>query len=528
MKKHFIPIAIMAVALLALPCCFSCTGQEEQPDPEDPKQEQKPEVRKNPEPGVYTFVMAPDYKNSTSEAGRTSWKEGDKIYVHGNYEPTSVVITLTSSEISVDGKTATVNMETVPTTGALPDTLYAAYPADDVARDLTFCESYNTFGATGSMLLTAYMGKERNFVFEHLTGAIAFSVSGEYDGFVIQGARNEELWFDSYGVIVTSQTQDYRKSVGDGHRFFVGTLSSSGAGVAYIGPRMELTEGFSIYLKVGETYPKVFRYTSSAKIIRGEMIDLGDITASLEDYSGEDPVDPVMPAMGSHKRIPVNVQELSGICLTMKKDSLWVVGDEGQLARVSFDGEVTNIHHFSNDLEGVTLHPETGDLYFAAEGSQKVYRCVYPFTKYEVAFPVQEAIDGKYGNSGIEGITYYKDDMLYVGSQVGANLWKYTVDGEKISMVSLKTVTTAIQEIAGLCYDPVNDWLWVADSEAAKIFVFSGDASVLLAKYSVSWIGNAESVCVDHTHGCIWVGDDDDSSPAINRVEFTGLIPTEE
>ena len=234
-----------------------------------------------------------------------------------------------------------------------------------------------------------------------------------------------------------------------------------------------------------------------------------------------------MPVIGAYTKIPVKVEELSGICLTAEKDALWAVGDQGQLAKVSFDGKVTNIHNFNNDLEAVTLHPETGDLYLAAEGSQKVYKSSSPYTSYKQIFSVKEAVDGNYGNSGLEGITYYKDNKLYVGSQVGANLWLYTTEGEQLSMISLKTVARGIFEVAGLCYDPVRDWLWVTDSETHRLYVFSGDATTLLKSYRVPYCGNNESVCVDHANGCVWVGDDDDSNPALFRIEFSGLSPEE-
>ena len=223
-----------------------------------------------------------------------------------------------------------------------------------------------------------------------------------------------------------------------------------------------------------------------------------------------------MPVIGKYEKITVDVEELSGICLTAEKDALWAVGDQGQLAKVDFDGKVTNIKNFNNDLEAITLDTDTGDLYIAAEGSQKVYRCSDPYTSYTQVFKVQEAIDGNYGNSGLEGIAYYGGGVLYVGSQVGANLWKYTIDGEKLGdYVSLKKISSKIIEVGGLCYDPVNDWLWVTDSESHRLHVLSGDATTLLASYRVPYVGNNESVCVDHERGLVYVGDDDDSSPSI-------------
>ena len=73
-----------------------------------------------------------------------------------------------------------------------------------------------------------------------------------------------------------------------------------------------------------------------------------------------------------------------------------------------------------------------------------------------------------------------------------------------------------------LFYDAQTDLLWVSDSEAAKLFVFDGDVTKLKAIYSVSSVGNAESVLVDHQRNCVWVGDDGSTSK-IYKYSFTGL-----
>ena len=229
-----------------------------------------------------------------------------------------------------------------------------------------------------------------------------------------------------------------------------------------------------------------------------------------------------MPVMGSYKKMTVpDAIELSGLCLSADKSFLWGVGDGGTLYQIGFDGTVTTVWTHSADMEGITLHPTTGDLYIAVEGEQKVYKVPVPdYSKYSTIFYVQEAVDGSYGNSGLEGITYYKNDMLYVGSQYGATLWTYKLDGTKVGKKLLTTLAPGIEEVGGLFYDPETDWLWVTDSEAKMLFVFEGDVSKLLAIYDISFISNAESVCVDHAHSCVWVGSDDSTSKLF-KIDFT-------
>ena len=231
--------------------------------------------------------------------------------------------------------------------------------------------------------------------------------------------------------------------------------------------------------------------------------------------------------MGSYVKYSLSsVVELSDLCLSKDKDFLWGVCDEnGDLYKIGFNGKATLHWQHSADMEGVTVDPDSGDLFIAVEGEQKVYRVYAPaYNTYKTIWYVQEAVDGSYGNSGLEGITWYKDGTMYIGSQTGANLWTYKVDGTKVSKVSLKTVASGITEVAGLCYDPERDLLWVIDSNVFKIFLFSGDASELIAEYDISSMtkNNPESICVDHANSCVWVADDDQQSTLI-KISFKDL-----
>jgi hypothetical protein len=56
------------------------------------------------------------------------------------------------------------------------------------------------------------------------------------------------------------------------------------------------------------------------------------------------------------------------------------------------------------------------------------------------------------------------------------------------------------------------------DSNQQKIFICQVDGT-LVTSYDVPFIENAESICVDRTRGCVWVGSDEDS-PKLYRFEF--------
>lgn len=249
---------------------------------------------------------------------------------------------------------------------------------------------------------------------------------------------------------------------------------------------------------------------------RGLLVLLSAVFISHACSSGGNHESLKVPVMGASTFFDVEVEEISGLCFNADRSALISCGDQGVVKQISFEGEVSDILVYSADMEGVTLHPLTGDLYLAVEGSQEVAKLAAPaYDTYENVFKVQEAIDNKYQNAGLEGVEYYKDDILFVGSQAGANLWQYKTDGTLVSKISLSGFAT---EIAGLCYKPEKDLLWVTDSNEAKIFLCTTDG-VLLATYDVPFIENLESICVDRERGCVWVASDEDS-PKLYRLTF--------
>lgn len=212
----------------------------------------------------------------------------------------------------------------------------------------------------------------------------------------------------------------------------------------------------------------------------------------------------------------VDVEELSGLCLNKDKTAFLSCGDQGVVKMISFTGEVTDVWEHDADMEGITVDPSTGNIYIAVEGEQKVYRLTDPETDdYSTIFYVKEAVDDDYGNGGLEGIEYYKDDIIFVGSQTEANLWQYRLNGTMISKISLSGFAS---EVAGLCYDPVDDRLWIVDSNKAELYVATVDGK-LKKTYSLKGIENAESVCIDRERGYVWIGSDEDS-PKLYRYKM--------
>ena len=45
----------------------------------------------------------------------------------------------------------------------------------------------------------------------------------------------------------------------------------------------------------------------------------------------------------------------------------------------------------------------------------------------------------------------------------------------------------------------------------------------MLGYYSLKTKSNEESICVDHVHSCVWIGDDYGSTSYLYKYEMSGL-----
>ena len=222
-----------------------------------------------------------------------------------------------------------------------------------------------------------------------------------------------------------------------------------------------------------------------------------------------------MPKMGSYTTLNTTCPEVSGLCLAPDGSGLLAASDERGVYHISWDGQTTEFYTENHmDCEGVTIDPATGDVYFVVERKQEVNRLPAPYKKPELLGVISEV--GLLTNDGLEAVTYYKNGTLLVGNQRKPVRLMRFANGQVIDRHDL----TGVTEIADLCYDPVHDVLWIADSEERTINLCTLDGEVM-ATWNVPFIDNGESICIDHERSCIWVGDDTTSK--IYRINFENL-----
>ena len=522
-------VFICTLALAAMFALYTaCDKQKPDPDPlppEEPSGPEEPQEPQGPQAGVYYFVAS---------ALKERWNEGDQIYVHGKMGYQAESVTLSKADISEDGKTATALLSQAMGIPMEPDGLYAAWPESAVKHSVAKLGSKTSFSSCNGLLSAAYLDGD-TFRFTDVSSCLSFSVSGGFDGYALSAGNRDGLDVTNYEVDYTSAGISFNIKDNSGYPFRYGSIADGEKTVIWLPSSLTFKGGLSIHLEKDGQWTSVFTLPGDITLKSGESLDLGDISSSITAWEGPDPV---MPVMGERTVFNVDFNELSGLCLSADGEFFWSVGDDGELARLSLEGKVIEKRWVGCDLEAVSLDPRTGDLFVGVEDlfnpvgtDEKTYSYngvgiirAPEFEKPEALFRISAAKN--YGNDGIEGVTYYKDGLIYAGAQANSHLFLCNPDtGEVIWDKRLRDKGNfpAITEIADLCYDPLTDWLWIIDSEARKIFVLTGDASSLLGAYPVSGIDNPESVCVDHARGCVWVGDDYGSTSHLYRYEFEGL-----
>lgn len=524
MKKSSLFVLAVTTAIFAS-CCLSCEKKPES-EPVEPDVPETPDTLQDntPKPGTYTFIASPL---------KGSWEAGDQILVQGGWGPAAQVITIAADQLSDDGKTASVEL-----TGDLfkylidPDPLYAVWPADAVQKEDGMTGQVITYAISDIMLTQAYLS-EGTFKFIDVSSFISFSVSGGYDRFIIAGKMRPGLRYSGYKNEYSSVKVTPAKPKDDGYPFREEELTS-GLNTLWFPGGVTFKGGFTLYFASGDNWSAAYTYTEDATLKAGKKLELGDITSDLVPYSGGKPR---MPEMGNHTKFTVKFNELSGICVDPSGEFLWCLGDGSAISNVSITGELlheANLKTTKNssiDSEGISFNYDTGDILISGEPNavcripagelENVFK-ESTFKGVESLFSIADAKN--FGNAGAEGCTYYKDNLVYIGTQTGSYLYLCDLaTGEVVWRKGLREMYTVITEIAGLCYDPLTDWLWVIDSESHKFFALTGDAEQLLGAYLLKTKSNEESICVDHKNSCVWVGDDYGSTSYIYKYEFEGL-----
>jgi len=129
---------------------------------------------------------------------------------------------------------------------------------------------------------------------------------------------------------------------------------------------------------------------------------------------GVDPPDTAFPHQWIGNIDQVNFNEPSGIVFHPGRETLFVVGDEGDICEIHTDGTLVKQKRIRHaDFEGIACDPSTGLLYIAIEGKEKIIEIDPEDFRVLREFVIDRTFRGalvlKVGGQGIEAITFLPD-----------------------------------------------------------------------------------------------------------------------
>lgn len=187
--------------------------------------------------------------------------------------------------------------------------------------------------------------------------------------------------------------------------------------------------------------------------------------------------------------------EPSGIVYHRQRDTLFVVGDEGDICEIAKDGRpIKQARLFARaDLEGITCDPGTGLLYVAIEGEEEIVEVSPEDFAIRRRFALERTFEGSLvmhprGN-GLEGIVFLPDPGHPQGGTFLVANQSFTMDDpEDVSALFEVTLPLAsgyregeaiplgrridlgVIDLAGLHYDDKRKQLYVV-SDASNLLI---------------------------------------------------------
>ncbi len=259
----------------------------------------------------------PETKVSIDAAGKTAWVKDDVIYVHGGSDEHTTV-TLTDSDISADGKTATISFSGITkySGSSYKSSYYMIYPADAAGASHTMY--YETrFNKFTEPVIGGYDDGAGHFITKNLCSVIRYKITtGDFDTYTFEGKNGETVGYEEYQVrlaLNADDTIDYRKTWKNGYagNGTALTLTSVSGSVVTDGTYnylvipggVSFSGGFIFKFKNGGTTVKTLSTSSSFSLTEGDLLDLGDVTGNLKDF--------VAPSVSTHESTITGATDLS-------------------------------------------------------------------------------------------------------------------------------------------------------------------------------------------------------------------------
>jgi len=198
----------------------------------------------------------------------------------------------------------------------------------------------------------------------------------------------------------------------------------------------------------------------------------------------------------------VQVDEPSGLCLSLDKKSLWTVSDHtGKIYQIDFNGNVLKTMSYrGNDLEGVVVDPSDSTIWVVEEYLSQI-----------VQLDTEDGnelnritVVGAAGTSGLEGITINSSNnhFLLLKEQDPGVLIELD---ENFNLLRYKRIGFAF-DFSGIFYEAQNQQLWIVSDQNEKVYKCDLDGKVL-TEYLID-VRNPEGITVDIDNDLVYIVSD--------------------
>jgi uncharacterized protein YjiK len=210
-------------------------------------------------------------------------------------------------------------------------------------------------------------------------------------------------------------------------------------------------------------------------------------------------------------------KEPSGICWHSERETLYVVGDEGDICEIETDGTLIKKKRIRKaDFEGVAHDPATGLLYVAVEGDEAVLEINPDSLEVLREFDLPRKLNGRTVMSrkgqGIEGITFAPDSGHPQGGifHIANQAFSLTNENDLSAVFQFELplrdkagepklmgyFEPGIVDLSGLHYDPATGNLFVVSDMTNTVHEYSSDQA-LLRSYALPG-ENQEGITADN------------------------------
>ncbi|MGB4958975.1 MAG: SdiA-regulated domain-containing protein [Saprospiraceae bacterium] len=200
-----------------------------------------------------------------------------------------------------------------------------------------------------------------------------------------------------------------------------------------------------------------------------------------------------------------SISGLSGLCFSKNANIFLAVSDKFGIFELNKEGVVVRKLPYpdGNDFEGITINPNTGDVYLADERLLLVYQLSKD--EQSVQAVTQVSIPNAVSNKGIEGLSYGRDTLYIVNQESPTLLIKYDLKTNiEVSRVKVEFASY----LSDIFYDDFDKTLWICDSDKKKIFHCDLSGKVM-GTQNIDYVSKAEAIVVDRVTGHAWVGCDE-------------------